>query len=390
MKDSPLPGAQEASQRLRTTSLRDFSARLDGINGVVSHRRTVDSHEIPVPAIARYALELIGLKSYGPYEKLAWGISFSFQGHNANLSYEKFGLRVYVSDLPENNDAAGKIADQIVKKLMGSTKAIEDIVLRPASNGLFRSGNATVYNQHDSLRRAYKYFRERAQSPALIEDERREWETPGGGSGSSFSSGSIQMQLNSFHDMVAATSAYLSLLEHDMVLALPFQGFDPDDMQLQDFIGLRWADKFTYVFDLDLAEDKLHFDRLSGIVNRWRNTYAHGGFEKGHSSSVFLHFPGIGALPVGLSSGSSKTGLSFIPAGESDIADVFDAFDEMDEWLRVRRLPCALAWIDAGLHIRFDSDFREQVSESMVDQDTFNDFVYHHAMQAERAMNMDY
>ena len=35
------------------------------------------------------------------------------------------------------------------------------------------------------------------------------------------------MELNAFHDLVAAITAYLSLLEHDLVLALAFSGFDP-------------------------------------------------------------------------------------------------------------------------------------------------------------------
>ena len=45
--------------------------------------------------------------------------------------------------------------------------------------------------------------------------------------GYSFKSGKIQMQLNAFHDMVAAITAYLSLLEHELVLALAFIDFDP-------------------------------------------------------------------------------------------------------------------------------------------------------------------
>lgn len=40
-----------------------------------------------------------------------------------------------------------------------------------AAPGILGKGNATVINQHHSLRRAYDYFPERAQKPAHIEDE---------------------------------------------------------------------------------------------------------------------------------------------------------------------------------------------------------------------------
>jgi hypothetical protein len=56
-----------------------------------------------------------------------------------------------------------------------------------------------------------------------------------------FKSGKSRMQMNAFHDMIAAISAYISLLEHDLVLALAFSGFDPAKDDLTSMIGSRWG-----------------------------------------------------------------------------------------------------------------------------------------------------
>jgi hypothetical protein len=72
-----------------------------------------------------------------------------------------------------------------------------------------------VVNQHGSLRRAYEYFLERALEPSVVEDETIEYgpgEIPGIQSWVSFKSGTIQMELNAFRDMIAAISACISLL----------------------------------------------------------------------------------------------------------------------------------------------------------------------------------
>jgi hypothetical protein len=50
-----------------------------------------------------------------------------------------------------------------------------------------------------------------------------------------------------------------------------------------------------------IARDKeaAHYlGRLTAVVERWRNPYSHGGFEKGHGATVYLHAPGVGAVPI--------------------------------------------------------------------------------------------
>jgi hypothetical protein len=251
---------------------------------------------------------------------------------------------------------------------------------------LFKSGRATVVNQHLRLKQAYDYFRDKAANPIEILDETVRHEN----GGLSFTSGSTRMRLNSFYDLVAATNAYLSLFEHDMVLSLPFVGYDPSEISLQEFIGLRWGDKFARVFDISRPEDKRYRDRLIEVVERWRNTYSHGGFEKGHGSTVYLHYQGLGAIPVGLSSSTGGSSLWFVPATEDDVGSVFALFDEIDAWLAERRIPQAMEWIEAGLDVRFDAEFRQDAAEAMADPNLFTSFVDLHGYLWDRTANMDY
>lgn len=122
----------------------------------------------------------------------------------------------------------------------------------------------------------------------------------------------------------------MSLLEHHLVLALAFCDFDPGADNLTDVIGSRWGEKWYRILGKKEGEG-LYRQRLLDVVERWRNPYSHGGFEKGHGATIWLHTPGVNAaLPVGLTKVRDSPLFSFAPGGESTIAEVFALFDEID------------------------------------------------------------
>lgn len=386
---------EEVAKRLQSTSLREFRDPRADLNDKSRryrrYRRPVSLEEVPLPELARYALKLIGLSSSGPGEKVAWWVHFLFQDLQCELALEKFGLRLYVEVVNDDEAQAHEATNRIVKRLRSSARIVENLALAPAAPGLFQAGMATVINQHMSLRRTYEYFRERASNPFVIEDERKYLgaeNDPAGGM--LFSSGKQQMQLNSFHDLVASVNAYLSLLEHLMVLALPFEGCDPSEYPLEKFIGLRWGDKYRRFFDLERRDDKHYYDRLVEVVERWRNTYSHGGFEKGNGSTVYLHYAGIGAIPVGLSSANERPGILFMPTIDEDIHHVYDLFDELDAWLSDKRMTFAMEWITSGLDVRFDPVFRVELNKAMASSKRFSKFLDHKSELHDRAVNMDW
>ncbi|MEO3861756.1 hypothetical protein [Acrocarpospora sp. B8E8] len=385
-----LPGEAEAGKRLKQTAFRDFEPIPDDDHNRrgTTYKLPLSRHDVPVPSLFKYALTLIGLTAYGPGEKVEWWVNFAYRGEWCELAHQKFGLRLYLcTEKPE--EEARKTQVQIVKKLRSSMRTVEKLIVDAAPE-LLGKGSATVVNQHRSLRRAYEYFRERAIDPLFIEDEHITHDPIEGliQSWYSFTSGKFQIQMNAFHDMIAAISAYISLLEHDLVLALAFNGFDPDRDDLTDVIGSRWGDKFDRVLGKD-HDAARYRQRLTDVVERWRNPYSHGGFEKGHSATIYLHTPGVNAaIPIGLTSVRSSPLFSLMPASETDITQVFELFDEIDAWLE-SELPEGMRWINSGLDVRFDASFRARLAQAQ-QEDDFTGFLEFFEYQQAMIDNMDY
>lgn len=335
------------------------------------------------------ALKLAGLERFGPGEKVAWWVSFVREGVRYELAHQKFGLRLRIAG---GGMSESEIETRLMltkKKLVSATKVVEKGI-NANTDRLVDSGDATVVNQHRRLERAYEYFRDRALNPTVVEDEHIEVKPEDGLgiSGWSFTSGAAVMQLNSTHDVVAAITAFLSRLEHDLVLSLPFAGFDPSNDRLLGFIGQRWGMKYERVLG-KTGQAKVYLDKLVDVMERWRNTYTHGGFEKGNETTVYAHVPDVGALPIGVSSLRGRSFLSLPNATEVSIRDVFALFDEFDEWFATAA-PQASAWIQSGLDVRFDDRFRDLVQSLSDDPDGFQRYIDYAGYQVDQAMNMDY
>ncbi|UTT39994.1 hypothetical protein NMP99_01395 [Glutamicibacter mishrai] len=383
-----LPDDTETGEHLKRGPLRDFGPRKPD-DSYASKRHTLSFHDFPVPRLLAYSLRISGFKTGGPGEKVEWWARFTYKGIGASLAHEKFGLRLYLpADLTEN--ARIELLTEIQTQLRSAVRAVEKVLLARAPE-MLGQGHATVVNQHFSLERAYAYFRSRALDPALIDDEYKVYgadELPKGlASASTFQDGKVLMQLNAFHDMIAAITAYLSRLEHDLVLAFAFSNFDPDSDNLTSFIGSRWGEKFNRVLNT-VSGSHQYRSQLTAVVERWRNPYSHGGFEKGHAATIYLHTPGVGAVPVGLTKVRESPLFSFVPATESTIQEVFHLFDELDAWMQ-SQLPEAIQWIRSGLDVRFDPDFRSLVEEAL-ESDKFEELVSHFEHRQAIADNMDY
>lgn len=387
-----LPGESDAATRLRATSLRDFETAPerdpeDSRWRLPSHKFTIN--DAPVPSLYKYALSLIGCRAGGPWEKVLWSTYFVYKGELCALIMQKFGLRLYLhSDRPEGDVRATQA--EIAKQLRSSMKAVERVI-QAAAPDLLGSGEATVKNQHYSLLGAYQYFRNRAENPEHIEDEKTELEPSADGQtlgGWTFKDGKYQMGLNSFYDMIAAINAYVSVLEHDLVLALAFCDFDPEVDSLTDVIGSRWGEKWNRILGKQ-GEAGRYWERLSNVVERWRNPYSHGGFEKGHGATIWLHTPGVNAaLPVGLTRVRESPVFSLLPVGEATISEVFALFDEFDTWM-ASRLPEATAWIESDLDVRYDETFRTALSEALAGGE-FEEFLRASEYAHDRFVNMDF
>lgn len=162
---------EAAGEHLSKTWLRDFGSPIpheERDYDLPSHRVTLPPREAPIPVLLRHALALIGIYHDGPGEKVAWWVTFTYKGYPCELAHQKFGLRLRIGgDLTE--DQAGDLLTEIRKKLGSAVKTVEALLAETASDTL-NAGNVTVVNQHQQLRRAYDYFRERATNPEVVDD----------------------------------------------------------------------------------------------------------------------------------------------------------------------------------------------------------------------------
>lgn len=381
---------EAAAERLTKTALRDFGSPIPDEEreySLPSYVVTLRPLEAPLPVLLRHALALIGIPHRGPGEKVAWWVTFTYKGYPCELAHQKFGLRLRVGgDLTE--EQADELLTEMRKKLGWAVRTVEDLLAETAS-GTLNAGNVTVVNQHRQLRRAYDYFRERAANPDVVDDVSESGTTESGGSWSTFLLGKNVMALNAFHDLVAAITAFVSSLEHDLVLALPFLDFDPTTDELTEIIGDRWGEKWRRVLGHTDPETVRLRERLAEVVERWRNPYSHGGFEKGHGATIYLHTPGLGALPVGLTSVRDSPLFSFHAASETDVAGTLALFDEIDAYL-AKSIPHAMEWIESGLDVRFDAEFRAEVVDCIRREGTLARLIDLHAYIEDRHANMDY
>jgi hypothetical protein len=381
---------EAAGERLSETSMRDFGPPIpheERYYNLPAYRVSLSPLEAPIPVLLRHALALIGIPHSGPGEKVAWWVTFTYKGYACELAHQKFGLRLRISgDLAE--EQAGDLLTEMQMKLVSAVKTVEGLLAATASDTL-NAGNVTVVNQHRQLRRAYDYFRERAINPDVVEDVSETGTSEGGGTWSTFLLGKNVMAMHAFHDLVAAITAFLSSLEHDLVLALPFLDFDPSADDLTKIIGDRWGEKWRRVVGHSDPEAVRLRERLAEVVERWRNPYSHGGFEKGHSATIYLHTPGLGALPVGLSGIRDSPLFSFHAASETDIEGVFALFDEIDAYL-AKTIPQAMEWVESGLDVRFDAEFMAQVVGCTESEASLEKLIDAHSYHADMIANMDY
>jgi hypothetical protein len=102
-----LPGLEQATKVLQKI-LYDFAPQhvaeeASPSSGKINKKYELNRQDIPIPQLTRFALELIGCSTFGPGEKLAWGVSFSKGEARCTLTLENLGpgfMSVCRMDLP--------------------------------------------------------------------------------------------------------------------------------------------------------------------------------------------------------------------------------------------------------------------------------------------------
>lgn len=333
----------------------------------------------PLPELLHYGFtRLLGVQCYGPFEKMRWGYRFDFKGGTYGMEYRKFGLRFLCE--PRNLDSP------VLREVMGRARELTNIVEKYLSSGpieqQINAGNITIDNLYNSLRARYDFFRERAgiafkQTPSSTK-----------GDGFTLNADFWRSKIEGGTLGTAAVDAYFSATEHLFCIALAFSISEQTSPPLLEFLAANWPTKARLVLDLTDSRIKASYDHLLRVREEWRNPIAHGGFmSKG--ASLFVHVPGVGALPAKLrrTADGVKVGLRL---SDESFSQIMCAFNEFDEILGSSHLRFALKWAQSGLSVAYDAHSLRNYRVAMSSDAAFEEFIDYSSYEQDRHANMDY
>jgi len=378
--------------------LRDFAAALDDQDGLawsdgLAARVKVDRSVLPVPGLVQLVMGLlVHGHDLGRADKLAWEYPFDYQGRRCAIALQKFGMNLYISHLATAEARpATELAREICAKISAAARRLERNVLSTVAGEQMAAGRVTVHNQVGLLRAMYTYFR-RLASLAYAGNGMlaRDHDEQASGSGLIHSLRFLAEEREGQFATIAMTSSYFSLLEHLLVLALPATSFDPLDESLTEFILSGWQDKWRRVCGTDDLVAKTLRQRLGDAAERWRNPYAHGGFDKSHGTLSF-HTAGVGALPFVMSEYRNHPTFRVVPERAAGYEELTQLFDDVDKWLRTSALWPGVLWAEASMDVPFNpeflSDFRRAAASG---GQNFREFVDNWSEAIDRAANLEW
>jgi hypothetical protein len=391
-------------------ALQDFEgAARDDFAGMRQVRIAQRPRDAPIPALYRFLLVEVCRGADLPRgDKTAWEVGFRYSGIRSVLTLEKFGVRLYVDADAAEADRIEAFGRELIGKLSRAVRLLERTTLQPLARDLFEAGNVTIANQVGWLRGAYEHFRAEAADafdelntpPVATPPPSWSWRdrilrrradpmdrirSMTGGFNRR-----MTLQRTAALNTLAAVNAYFSLLEHELVLVLPFVGFDPDGGRLASFIGDRWGQKLKTVFDLNADGDaSRHYTRLYEIAETYRNTYSHGGFDKG-GAAVWVHVQDVGAIPARLSDIRDSPHFELFPVDETGFDAITTTFSDVDNWLRTSKASYGIRWAVGGLDVAFDEESRARYLAAMASEEEFEEYLERESMRAEMIANFEY
>jgi len=349
-----------------------------------ANRIFVERHQFPVPAFVLFLLHgVCGFPLGRRGEKTHWVVPFCYKGVQCAISYEKFGIHFYLDEIPKHRvDAA-----EILGKLKKAGEASEKSILAKMAQMQIKSGNITIANQFPRFRDVYDYFRNRAVE--CFKSPKQENVKEGMDGLVEALNTNNRAMTEGVYNALAMIEAYFSCLEHFLVLALPFASFDRKSDNLSTFVGGLWSEKMRRVLPWTDPKTQAFYSRLVSIKEKYRNTFAHGGFEK-KGASFYFHLPPFGAIPASMSGHRDSVHFNFFPLEQSSFREVCNLFDEFDGWLRKEALPLAWKFAERGLSLRFDQSYLEELFKASIDEETYNKWIERESYYADMYSNADY
>lgn len=351
-------------------------------SGLPLRGRRISASEVPPHMVYVVLHTLLGFRECAREEKVLFVIPVRFRGQDMIIEYTKFGLSI-------SSTGQEELIDQVIGKLKQAAR-LADGIMGPIIMTAVSEGRVTIRNKYHFFRDMYEYFRDKAKESFRRPPPRpKVLKRDEDGRAMAVESNPMLYKRRGVFYSQAMLDAYFSCLEHTLVLCLPFRGFRAEEDTLRELIRDGWIAKFKRIVDLE--HDKaahLLFMRLNQLKEKYRNTLAHGGFEKSGGLLYVHHLP-IGAIPIQLSQFDQSIHFSILPLDEPTFQDVCDVLDECDQLLN-DRAKYAMQYIQGGLDVSFSPESVAEYEAAMESDDAFLEFLDFESDRQDRATNMDW
>lgn len=362
--------------------LKDFAPARESAPELIwgnSERCSIPRSKFPTPNLLRFLLQGICQFPLGyPEEKMHWIIQFTYKETDCAISHEKFGLYFYSI---KNTEAK---PEEILGKLEKALKSAENHILTNTAQQQIKSGNITISNQFNQLDGRYHYFRDQAESnytPPKIKSDIKDIKEI---------VGLLRSESNTSpeggYNALAMIDAYFSRLEHFLVLALPFSNYDRGQDDLTKFVGETWSEKLKKVLNIKTNQ---HYEALTQLKEKYRNTFAHGGFEK-KGQSFFFHLGNIGIVPASMSGRKNSVHFNHFPIDKDIFENICSQLDAFDEYLSGPALPNAWKFAQSSLNLAMDNENLKEMLEAAKDPNTFDAWIKRQQDLSDRYTNAEY
>jgi hypothetical protein len=344
--------------------------------------------DFPVPELVLITLrDGLSCKEFGPFEKCRWSVPVVYRGIPFAFEHRKFGL---VAQTVIDEALVAPLLPEFFGKLKKAVNATAD-ALKALCQSQITALSVTVANEFHHFDQMYRFFRENAaESYRRPDPPMRVTTVDEKGVPKAWAGSFLQGPREGFYHTTAMLNAYFSRLEHALVLVLPFTTFDETRLDLLDYIGSNWDDKYRRLFDVEKdKEAKRLYDRMKVAKERYRNPIAHGGFEKG-GASLYFHVPTVGALPASLVAVRDSWTFSFIPIPETSYEDICALFDEVDAFLARAHTGYGWKFAESGLDVVFDGETRDVYHRAMASNESFDAMLDNFSLEEDYHRNMEY
>ncbi|MGN7986468.1 hypothetical protein ACTJKC_03950 [Pedobacter sp. 22226] len=309
------------------------------------------------------------------------------QRNSVMLSHRKFGFQFTSFQKGAN---LTKLAKEAIKNIDNAIPFAEQLFQEEIKQKVI-DGRISLSNEYRPIKERYDFFRRKA---AAIY-KKMNFPTPTGDALRDYEMLIMQNLLTppeaSFYT-VAMLDAFFSLLEHSLVLIIPFlnHGF-PENNNLEQFIGMNWKGKYQYVFSKSDPKTVAHqLNALIDIKEEYRNPISHGHFHK-NGNSFNVHMENLGAIPMSLSKNRGNLSYGFKLPGDKEFKQICNVLDCFDDFIaKNKETKYGIQYIKTGFIVAFDKSSHEKYMDAMSSEKAFGNFLDYTSYQIESSANMDW